>query len=382
MYTLAIAFSTPDSISVYIHWPFCKSKCPYCDFNSHVTNAINHQDWAAAYLKEISYFKNILAGKVIKSIFFGGGTPSLAEPFIFEEIINALSKYATFAPDIEISMEANPTSVEAQRFREFKKAGINRISLGIQSLNDSALKFLGREHSSTQAQKAIEVARTTFDNFSFDLMYSLPEQTLKEWEKELVAAVKLTGSHMSLYQLTIEKGTPFFKDHRLKKFTMPNENLSADFYELTNELMQSSGFTQYEISNYSKAGFECRHNLVYWRYQDYLGIGPGAHGRYQEADKKYATIMTHAPGAWLALVTEKGVGFQQKEALNLEQIIQEKVIMGLRLNEGINRKLIPNQAKLTEFITAGLIEPHKENIRATKPGTLVLNRIILDLLYL
>ena len=380
MYTLAIAFSTQIPISVYIHWPFCKSKCPYCDFNSHVTNAINHTDWAAAYLKEISYFKNILAGKVIKSIFFGGGTPSLAEPFIFGEIINTLSKYATLAPNIEISMEANPTSVEAKRFAEFKKVGINRISLGIQSLNDNALKFLGREHSSAQAQKAIEIARTTFDNYSFDLMYSLPEQTLKEWEKELAAAVKLVGPHMSLYQLTIEKGTPFFKDHRLKKFTMPDENLSADFYELTNELMQSSGFTQYEISNYARPGFACEHNLVYWRYQDYLGIGPGAHGRYQEDDIKYATVMTHAPNAWLALVAEKGVGFQQKEALNSEQIAQEKVIMGLRLNEGIDRKLIHNNAKLNELIAAGFLEYHNDNIRATKTGFLVLNRLILDLL--
>jgi putative oxygen-independent coproporphyrinogen III oxidase len=380
LYTLAIAFSTQDSISIYIHWPFCKSKCPYCDFNSHVTNAINHQDWAAAYLKEISYFKNALAGKTIKSIFFGGGTPSLAEPFIFGEIINALDKYATFAPNIEISMEANPTSVEAKRFAEFKQIGINRISLGIQSLNDTALKFLGREHSSSQAQKAIEIARTTFANYSFDLMYSLPEQTLKEWEKELTTAVKLTGPHMSLYQLTIEKGTPFFKDHRLKKFTMPDENLSADFYELTNELMYSSGFTQYEISNYAKPGFACEHNLVYWRYQDYLGIGPGAHGRYQDADKKYATVMTHAPNAWLALVDEKGVGFQQFEELTATQIHQEKVIMGLRLNEGINRKLIQNKAKLNEFITAGLLEYHNENIRATKAGFLVLNRLILDLL--
>lgn len=380
MYTFAIAFSTLIPTSVYIHWPFCKSKCPYCDFNSHVAQSINHYDWAKAYLKEISYFKDILVGKNITSIFFGGGTPSLAEPFIFDEIIDSLSKHASFDSNIEISLEANPTSVEAKKFKEFKQAGINRLSLGIQSLNEEALKFLGREHSAQQAMQAIEIANNTFNNYSFDLIYSLPNQTLEAWEKELTQAVKLADYHLSLYQLTIEKGTPFYKDHKMNKFTMPDDELSAEFYELTNEMMQSFGFLQYEISNYAKSGFSCKHNIGYWKYHDYLGIGPGAHGRYQEKDQKLATIMTHSPNAWLSMVNEKGVGFQQKETLTLEQINQEKVIMGLRLNEGIDPNLITNTNKLNELLANGLLEFNQKNICATRKGVLVLNKIILELL--
>jgi oxygen-independent coproporphyrinogen-3 oxidase len=211
-------------------------------------------------------------------------------------------------------------------------------------------------------------------------MYSLPKQSLLNWEKELYEALKLAGSHLSLYQLTIEKGTPFYKDHRLKKFVMPDENLSADFYELTNDLMDSQGFEQYEVSNYAKSGFACKHNLVYWRYQDYLGIGPGAHGRFQDGETKYATIMTHAPSAWLSLVSEKGVGFQKCEVLTIDQINQERVIMGLRLQEGIDEHFVSNKIKLSELISLGLLENSQNKIRASKHGFLILNKLILDLL--
>ncbi len=365
-----------QNIAVYIHWPFCKSKCPYCDFNSHVREQISHEEWQSAYLKEIDYFKDILHGKTISSIFFGGGTPSLAQPKLMESVIDKLSSITKLDENIEITLEANPTSIEAQKFKDFKTAGINRVSVGIQSLDDNHLKFLGREHSSSEAKKALEIASSTFERFTFDLIYALPSQTLESWSKELNEALQIAKKHISLYQLTIEKGTRFYSDYRDKKFTMPSNDLAADMYEMTSEIMEQNGTPYYEVSNYAEHGEESKHNLAYWRYQDYLGIGAGAHGRFTEDNQKYASQMIASPEQWMQSVTEHGAGFQRKDLLSEVEMKNEKLLMGLRLREGIDESVITNKTKVPELIAQGLLEYKKEKIAATLKGMLVLNSLI------
>ncbi len=275
-----------EKLSFYIHYPFCKSKCPYCDFNSHISSNIDLGAFLKAYFNEIEFFAKNAKNRQISTIFFGGGTPSLMPTYFVDEILRKISKHFQIENHCEITLEANPTSFESAKFQEFKKAGINRLSIGIQALNDEDLKFLGREHSSKEAMQTIENARKIFDNFSFDLIYARPKQNLQNWQKELELALSFDTKHLSLYQLTIEKGTPFFKDFRDKKFEMPSENLSAEFYETTNEIMAQNGFLHYEISNYCKKNFECKHNLIYWRGLDYAGVGAGAHSRIYFDDKK------------------------------------------------------------------------------------------------
>jgi oxygen-independent coproporphyrinogen-3 oxidase len=369
-----------EPISIYIHWPFCKSKCPYCDFNSHVRESVSHKEWLNAYIQEIKYFSDQIQGKSIASIFFGGGTPSLANPFIMEGLIDCLAVIGDIDNHIEITLEANPTSIEAEKFQDFRKAGINRVSVGVQSLRDDNLKFLGREHSSYEALKALEIAQNTFDRHTFDLIYSLPNQTLKDWQYELEKALAYSGKHISLYQLTIEKGTRFFKDHKDGKFEMPDENLSADMYEFTTEFMESKGMPYYEISNYAAMGEESRHNLCYWRYGDYIGIGPGAHGRYTKNGEKYSTQMISSPEQWLKNVGDNGIGLQVLQKLSEDQVAQERLLMGLRLREGVKESLITNRRNLENFIRIGLVERNRNNISATRRGMLVLNAVIEGLL--
>jgi len=366
-------------ISIYIHWPFCKAKCPYCDFNSHVRDAISYEDWLKAYTREINHFKTILSGKEISSIFFGGGTPSLASPKVMEGIINELQTIADFHDDIEITLEANPTSIEAQKFKEFASAGINRVSVGIQSLNDNDLKFLGREHSANEALKALEIAQNTFKRHTFDLIYCLPNQSLERWNKELENALRYAGKHLSLYQLTIEKGTRFYKDHRDGKFIMPTEDLAADMYEFTTDFMESAGMPYYEVSNYAAHGEESKHNMCYWKYGNYLGIGPGAHGRFEQTGVKYMSQMISSPEAWMKQVNETGVGFQQRNKLDNASVESEKLIMGLRLREGVDVALISNTQKLEEFINLGLLDQARGRVATTKRGILLLNNIIAEL---
>lgn len=363
--------------SIYIHWPFCKSKCPYCDFNSHVISGIDESAWKKAYLREIDYYTDYLQGKQIASIFFGGGTPSLMPTEIMAQIIEHLAKYAQFEDDIEISFEANPTSVEAAKFQDFRLAGANRVSLGIQSLNADDLKFLGREHSEDEAIEAIEIASNYFDNYSFDLIYARPNQTLESWEQELRQALKLAAKHLSLYQLTIEKGTPFFKAYKENQFIMPDDDLSASFYELTDDIMEAHNMPAYEISNYAKIGYECKHNLGYWRYQEYLGIGPGAHGRINQS----ATITHHKPEKWLSCVEKYGHGQMQATNLSQQMMEEEKLIMGIRLQEGVNIKEIGNinENNLIMLINHDYIIKQNEIIRLTKRGRLITNQIILQL---
>lgn len=377
--------------AVYIHWPFCKAKCPYCDFNSHVRESVDHTVWKKAYLQEISYFSEQLQGKTITSIFFGGGTPTLMPPALVCDILDALASYGNMADDIEITLEGNPTSTEAEKLRDFKKSGINRLSLGVQSLNDADLKFLGREHSAGEALRAVETARDVFENYSFDLIYARPGQTLTQWEAELCRAMSYAGPHMSLYQLTIEKGTPFYSEYKRGKFLLPSSELSEELYLATEDLLSSKGLRCYEVSNYAVPGKECQHNLAYWRYDDYLGIGPGAHGRLTLDNKKTATMTIHHPENWLTSVQKHGHGIQTRTVLADQEVLEELLIMGLRIKEGISavrfaaltgrhiNEVFP-QKKLAPFIDEGLLEVYDGGMNATDKGRLLLNSLVSGLL--
>lgn len=322
-------------VSVYIHWPFCLSLCPYCDFNSHVSTSINHNTWLEAYKKELSYFADRIAKRPIRSIFFGGGTPSLMEPNTILGIITAISKIAIVDKNTEITLEANPTSYELEKFKEFKAAGINRVSIGVQSLRNERLQSLGRKHSAQNALDAIKSAATLFDKYSFDLMYATQNQNLKAWQDELKEAIEFAGGHISLYQLTIEKGTPFFKLYNDKQLILPSNDEAADMYEWTNEYLQQNQYKRYEISNYAVRGHECLHNLCYWNYDEYIGIGPGAHSRLHNKDGIVVLMMTHKPQSWLDKVNEFGHGIQTKNQLSNIETIEEVLMMGTRLQAGI-----------------------------------------------
>ena len=354
-----------------MHWPFCLSKCPYCDFNSHVAEVEDHQLWLECYLKEIEYFKNVINGKYVKSIFFGGGTPSLMEPKVVQGIIAKLAELGTIDNKTEITLEANPTSYETAKFEQFKACGINRVSIGIQALKDDDLKKLGREHNKDQALAAIKSAARIFERTSFDLIYARPEQTLKDWQEELASAMEFAPNHISLYQLTIEKGTPFYRLHQDKKLILPKSEEAADMYEWTTDILNNAGFQRYEISNYAKVGEECRHNLSYWNYEEYLGIGPGAHSRLRNYDKHKdphvnnsttGVMMWHKPEKWLKSVQELGQGVQTIQALSLEETIEEFFMMGLRLKSGIylrNLKTITDK-KLFDLLDEKMLKYYAE----------------------
>lgn len=365
-------------LSIYIHYPFCKSKCPYCDFNSHVREGVDYQRFLSAYEKELEFFAaQIGESRKVKTIFFGGGTPSLMPISLVEGILKKIAALWQVDENCEITLEANPTSSESAKFKDLRDIGINRLSIGIQALNDADLKFLGREHSSEEAIKTIETAAKIFDNFSFDLIYARPQQTLKSWSDELKRAINFGTKHLSLYQLTIEKGTKFFSQFQKKEFEMPSEELSAQFYELTDQITADAGFTAYEISNYARTtpsplvGFEpeddslngyhrrkgwgegshnhserlhdyrSRHNLVYWQGGDYIGIGAGAHSRIFLNRKKNrsAIMMIHEPLAWLKRVEENGAGIQNHEKISSGELLEELILMGLRLKAGIPNKI-------------------------------------------
>lgn len=331
--------SSASTLSIYIHWPFCLSKCPYCDFNSHVRQSIDEIAWQNALIHELKRTFNLTGPRQLQSIFFGGGTPSLMHPKTVGVIIEAATTLWTPSKDLEITLEANPNSVEVTRFKELRQNGVNRISVGIQALNDPDLKLLGRQHSAEEAMKAIETAISTFDRVSFDLIYARPGQTLEAWEHELSNALAFGTTHLSLYQLTIEPGTAFAPLFARGDLVLPEENLSADMFELTQSIMGKNGMPAYEISNHAKAGAECRHNLVYWRYQDYAGVGPGAHGRLSLNEKKYATRQKKSPEAWLKAIAEQGHGDEEVQELSAFEQDHERLMMGLRLTEGVNCRL-------------------------------------------
>jgi oxygen-independent coproporphyrinogen-3 oxidase len=344
-----------QSLAVYIHWPFCQSKCPYCDFNSHVAASIDHDTWRAAYAKEIAHYAALLPGCRITSIFFGGGTPSLMEPRTAATILDEIAKYWPVDADCEITLEANPTSSEAGKFADFRQAGINRLSLGVQSLRDEALKFLGRAHDAGQARRAIDLAAKNFPRFSFDLIYARRDQTLDSWEVELREALTLTGGHLSAYQLTIEPNTAFHTlAGRGEKITAPDD-AAAFMYERTQAIMREAGLPAYEISNHAAPGNESRHNLTYWTYGDYIGIGPGAHGRYATNGIRLATEAHRAPDVWLRHVNENGHGLREANPVDDATAKREAVLMGLRLTQGISRNAWRDKfgAELDAFLAPG-----------------------------
>lgn len=324
-------------LAVYVHWPFCRKKCPYCDFNSHVSDAVNHDAWLRAYETEIAAYAAILDKRQVTSIFFGGGTPSLMSPKTAEGVIRAVGRYWDMAENCEITLEANPTSIEADKFRDFRGAGINRVSVGIQSLRDESLRFLGREHSAAEALSALDIANKVFDRTSFDLIYARPHQKAEEWETELREAIGYAKGHMSLYQLTIEDGTQFKTLRDSGRLTELDGDVAADLYVMTQAMMENAGMPAYEISNHAAKGQEGRHNMTYWRYGDYVGIGPGAHGRLTLPDgTKIATRAHKAPEIWMQRVNDGGHGAHP--FTNLDKITQdeERLMMGMRLREGMD----------------------------------------------
>ena len=325
-------------LSIYIHWPYCLSKCPYCDFNSHVEQSVAPNEWSVAIRKQITEGASFLGPRKITSIFFGGGTPSLIQPKTVEEIINQISSNWNIQEDVEITLEANPNSSEAGKFGDLRRAGINRLSLGVQSLVDRDLKFLGREHSASEAKTAAELARKIFPRSSIDLIYSRPDQSAEEWEKELSEAIRIVGNHISVYQLTIEKGTPFYTRQKNGDLKIPNDDKAAQLYQLTQSLLNDSGLPAYEISNHALPGQESRHNLAYWLYKDYLGVGPGAHSRITLGNRIYALSQIRSPARWFRESETGNLVIPQQQALTLLQSTREMLIMGLRLSQGISKK--------------------------------------------
>ena len=373
---------------IYVHWPFCAAKCPYCDFNSHVRHQpVDEERFAAAFLKETEWMRRLSGPKTVTSIFLGGGTPSLMQPATVETILNGIARHWHVPDGIEITMEANPSSVEATRFRGYRSAGVNRVSLGVQALNDTDLKFLGRLHDVADALKAISLARDIFPRMSFDLIYARPHQTVEAWEKELRQAISYAVDHLSLYQLTIEEGTPFFNLHKAGKFIVPDGDHSAELYEATQEITASEGLPAYEVSNHARPGAESRHNLTYWRYGDYAGIGPGAQGRLSRGRDKLATATERRPEAWLEHVERYGHGIADEELLGLEEQADELLLMGLRLREGVDlarwqelSRRDPDPAREQALLEHGFIERlGNSRLRCTPSGMLILDAVVADL---
>ncbi len=372
-------------LALYIHWPFCVTKCPYCDFNSHVRDRVDQQAWRDALLADLRHEAALTQGQRLVSIFFGGGTPSLMPPETAQAVIDEALRLWPSEPGLEITLEANPSSVEAARFADFAAAGINRVSLGLQALDDAALKLLGRPHDLAQGLAALDVAQRHFGRVSFDLIHSRPGQTVAAWEAELARALGFGTEHLSAYQLTIEEGTRFHTLARKGLLDLPGEEEAADMFELTGEMCAAAGLLLYEISNHARPGAESRHNLQYWTYGDYAGIGPGAHGRRGGL----ATLRLRRPESWLEAVAAKGNGLESEDAIAPQAAAEEALLMGLRLARGIDpaafevRTGLPldrvaPQAARARLQSLGLLAPGT-SLRATEAGRLVTNRLILEL---
>lgn len=379
---------THGGFGLYVHWPFCQSKCPYCDFNSHVADRIDQSAWQRAYLDEIARVAAHTQGRVLGSIFFGGGTPSLMPPETVGAIIAAARSRWPCANDMEITLEANPGSVEAGRFAGYRDAGVNRVSMGIQALNDDDLRRLGRLHTVQEALAAFDIARACFDRVSFDLIYARQDQTLAAWESELKQALALAIDHVSLYQLTIEDGTAFGDRYAAGKLRgLPDDDLGADMYARTQEICEAHGMPAYEISNHAVAGAESRHNSLYWRYGDYAGIGPGAHGRLTLNDTRHATESHLSPDRWLTAVQRDRCGESRRSALSRTEQAQEMLMMGLRLCDGIDMDRFERlrgapiaPERLRDLRDLGMIETSGTRLRASRDGRTVLNAVLRDLL--
>jgi putative oxygen-independent coproporphyrinogen III oxidase len=373
---------------VYVHWPFCLSKCPYCDFNSHVRHAaIDEARFARAFASEIAHAAAQVPGRTVSSIFFGGGTPSLMAPQTTGAILDSIAQHWSIAPDVEVTLEANPTSVEATRFRGLRTAGVNRVSLGVQSLDDAALAQLGRLHSSREALDAVAIARATFERFSFDLIYARPNQTPQAWRAELDRALDESSEHLSLYQLTIEADTPFATLHAAGKLRVPDLDTARALYDLTQEITAARGLPAYEVSNHARPGAECRHNLIYWRYGEYVGVGPGAHGRIVMNGARVATATEKQPERWLERVENHGNGLVVEEALGREEQADELLLMGLRLAEGIDPARFAATAgrpldadRIADLCAQDLLEiDGSGRLRVTPAGFPLLDAVVADL---
>lgn len=382
--------TAPDesAFGVYIHWPFCLSKCPYCDFNSHVRHArIDEPRYVRAFAAEIAATAARVPRRTVSTIFFGGGTPSLMQPATVGAILDAIGKHWPIARNAEVTLEANPTSVEATRFKGYRAAGVNRVSLGVQALDDEALKSLGRTHTAAEALAAVAIARGAFERTSFDLIYARPGQTPQAWAVELKRAIAEAGEHLSLYQLTVEPDTPFHTLQSSGKLTVPDEDSARALYDTTQEVCAAAGLPAYEISNHSRPGAECRHNLVYWRGHEYVGIGPGAHGRLDIDGERHATVTERRPEAWLMRVESLGHGVVGDDTLLRSQMADEFLLMGLRLAEGIDparyerlagRKLDPRRIRILQQEGAIELTPAGK-LRVTQSGFPVLDAVVADL---
>jgi len=366
---------------VYVHWPFCQAKCPYCDFNSHVVDDVDQSVWADAFESEIARVQQDMPDATLDTVFLGGGTPSLMTPDTVDRILRKLRATWPASNDLEITLEANPTSVEASRFQAYAQAGISRVSVGVQALNDGDLRRLGRLHSVSEARAALTVANKFFDRVSFDLIYARQDQNLHAWERELAEAIELSTGHLSLYQLTIEPGTAFgarFDAGRLHG--LPDEDLAADMFALTQDITSSAGLKSYEISNHAKPGAESRHNLIYWRGHDWVGVGPGAHGRFTKDGKRVATETHLSPVAWLEAV-KAGNGESKRTYLSEREALDERVMMGLRLSEGIDLPSDQNIInKINALVDLNLLKIRNARVATTAQGKLVLNAILRELL--
>jgi len=377
-----------QAFGVYVHWPFCLSKCPYCDFNSHVRHAaIDEERFARAFAREIETTAARTGGREVTSIFLGGGTPSLMRPETVGAVLDAIGKHWRIAADVEVTLEANPTSVEATRFAGYRAAGVNRVSLGVQALSDAALKELGRLHSMREALEAVAIARKSFERYSFDLIYARADQTPQAWADELALAIKEAAEHLSLYQLTIEEGTPFFGLHASGKLKTPDEATARTLYDVTQEVCARHGLPAYEISNHARKGAECRHNLVYWRGEEYAGIGPGAHGRLDIDGWRHATATEKRPESWLMRVEANGQGVVIDDILNTVERADEFLLMGLRLTEGIDPKRYAalsgrplDERRIALLQEEGAITVDTDGrLRVTQAGFPVLDAVVADL---
>jgi putative oxygen-independent coproporphyrinogen III oxidase len=381
--------STNPGFGVYVHWPFCAAKCPYCDFNSHVRHTpVDQPRFLAAFRQELRTTRERIGPRIVHSIFFGGGTPSLMTPTTVGGILDEIGALWSIEPSAEITLEANPSSVEAEKFAGFRAAGINRVSLGVQSLVEADLRALGRIHSVSEAKAAIQIARTTFERFTFDLIYARPNQTEAAWKTELAEALSLAGDHLSLYQLTIEPDTPYEALAKAGKLKIPPPDLADELWAITQDMTAAAGLPAYEISNHARPGQASRHNVLYWRYGEYAGIGPGAHGRLLVGDQRYATAAQRNPERWLQLVESDGHGLIDNEQLDRAEQADEALLMGLRLEEGLDlARLVklgsvrPSEAKIAELTALGMITKvgNHDRIRATSRGRFVLNRLVEEL---
>lgn len=371
-------------IGIYVHWPFCQSKCPYCDFNSHVVASVDQAEWRAAYAREIERHGTLLPDRIVGSVFFGGGTPSLMESATVASVIERIRATWRTTNDLEITLEANPTSVEAERFRGYRAAGVNRVSMGIQALNDADLRRLGRLHSVAEARAAFDVARATFERVSFDLMYARQDQSLDAWREELQTALELSADHLSLYQLTIEDGTAFGERARVGALRgLPDEDLAADLYDATQELCEAAGLPAYEVSNHARPGAESRHNMIYWSGGDYVGIGPGAHGRLTLDGRRHATQAIPAPSTWLARV-RSGDAPDRADILSSRDVAEEYAMMALRVRRGADLAYlhgIPDlYRKITDLEDMGVVVVENDRLGVTPQGRPLLNAILRELL--